>query len=436
MGLKDWMFRSKENTFEELSFGRYSDLYKNEQKKVSWDKALQSSEQGDYMSVYRHFIDYISDDEHKNVEVLSSDKDHLSFMFYQGSKKVHVKLDNDFITAEVKIVRCNQANLEVFRSLLEENHRLKYSKFCLDKDKYLVMEFQSSHLDANPYKLYYGLKEMSTIADHKDDALTEKYKEFEAVNTEHVKSISSYLLRAKFEYFNQEITKLTDLVNANALTSRENLGSLAFLVNAFVYKMDYLLAPEGRMMQKLDRLIELSNTDSTLLYQNASEIMHLLDLLQNKKEADLKHEFYHSIHTFGVTSPIDHDFVINFIESNLESLEWYLSKRQYIFSDAVCSFVIGKLLYDYALPFYDKSLAHLFFRVTEPLFFGSIGEKGLVKNSKIKKSEVLKCLEEIEENARKKGVLLTLNKSKLKWDKHSFGPSFLDLMLHINPINL
>lgn len=434
MGLKDWMFGSKKNIPNELTFGRYSDLYKDDNKQLSWEKALKSSEEKDHLSVYRHFMDYISDDQLHNVVDVNAQDKQISFSFFQGSKKVKVVVDNEYISAEVKIANCIQPNIEVFRELLEENNTLNYSKFCLDNDGYLVMLFESPHSDANPFKLYDGLKELATIADHKDDGLIERYPEFEPVNTDHIRPISSYLLRAKFEYFNIEISTLNQLIDEYKLTNTAQLGSLAFLVNAFVYKIDYLLVPEGRMMQILDRLVQLTSTDSAILYQNIEETLRLLKLLQQKKEPDLRHEFYHSIHTFGVTGTIDHAFVSNFIETNLEALDWYISNQEFVFSNAVCTFVIGKLLYDYTLPEYDKELAHLFFRVTEPLFFASIGMKGLVKNGIIKKGCVLNCIEEIEEKSKKSGVVLNLNKSILNWENHSFPPSFLIMLSSINPI--
>jgi hypothetical protein len=433
MGLKRWMFGSSEEISPDIKFGRYSDLYKDSSKKKSWDLALQASEANDYLNVYKHFIEYIRDDDAQNFASIKSDDDSLDFAFYQGSKVINVCINNEFIEAEAKIAKCINPHLEVFRSLLEDNYTLRYCKYCLDEEQNLTMVFQSNHKDANPYKLYYGLKELATIADHKDDALINKYSEFEAINNKHIKAVNSVVMKAKFEYFSNEVNALLHSINNDALTTRSQMGSFAFLVSSFAYKMDYLLVPEGRIMQKLDKIIELVNQESSNLHANSSEIMHLLQLLNNKDEFDLSHEFYDSKHTFGVTSPVDHQYVADLIQSNQETLKWYISKHQFKLSSAVCDFVLGKLIYDHALPAYDRDLAQLYFRVTEPIYFSSLGMKGLVKGGKIKKSEVLAIIDQINSNAKKDGITLQINQSKLMWDNISFGPSLLYLILNLNP---
>ena len=191
MGLKRWMFGSSEEISPDIKFGRYSDLYKDSSKKKSWDLALQASEANDYLNVYKHFIEYIRDDDAQNFASIKSDDDSLDFAFYQGSKVINVCINNEFIEAEAKIAKCINPHLEVFRSLLEDNYTLRYCKYCLDEEQNLTMVFQSNHKDANPYKLYYGLKELATIADHKDDALINKYSEFEAINNKHINNCTN-----------------------------------------------------------------------------------------------------------------------------------------------------------------------------------------------------------------------------------------------------
>ena len=60
------------------------------------------------------------------------------------------------------------------RRLVESNYVLEYSRYGLDDDDNLVIKFDTSALDASPYKLYYALKEVAANADKQDDLLLDE----------------------------------------------------------------------------------------------------------------------------------------------------------------------------------------------------------------------------------------------------------------------
>lgn len=432
MGLIDILFKNKDEDETSMYFGRYTDLYKDDDKYSSWDKALIATNEDQHIDAVAHFLDYLTDEKTQNLTYTKNNGE-ISFQFYQGSKVVNGIANSTYFKAEAKIAKCKKPHLSVFRAILEENHNLKYTKYCLDPEQNLTLVFQTSHLDANPYKLYYGLKEMSTIADHKDDALVSKYTEFDNINISHIEPDTTHVMNAKYEYFINEITALLESIKNGELTSRENVGGLAYMICSFTYKMDYLLLPEGILMQQLEQLIHLAGDgQSNALNENISEIMFILTDLQKKTKEELSVEFYQSLHTFGVTTPVDHKHIINLINSNMSQLKWYVSNANARLSKAVCTFVFGKLLYEHAIPAFEKDLIHLYFQITESVFFRTCGLKSYTENGKIKKADVIRRLKSIEKKANKKFDGLEIDYSRLIWDVDTFAPSFVHMMLTIN----
>lgn len=432
MGLKDWITKRPKELPVDLTFGRFTDLYKPQEKYTDWDLAIQSANNDDHVSTYGHIFDYLTDANTSNMSYTKDEDGNYSFQFYQGSKLVEGFTDQHYFIAKVKIAKCLSSNLTVFRKILEENYNLQYSKYCLDDDHNLCLIFESSHLDANPYKLFYGLKELATLADHRDDVLTESYNEFTPLNTDHLEPVDSYILTAKYEYFIKETKTLLRQINTNNLTLREHLGSLSYLVCSYAFKMDYLLVPEGKLMQSLEALISLASTnDSQPINENISKILKILHTFEEYPENDFQSEFYKAIYTFGVTTPVDHKHIIHLIESNIEQLKWYVSKGDAVLASAVCSFIIGKLFYENAVPAFERELMHLYYCVKEATFFSTCGFQGLVKNQKIKKKDVLTELNKINDLAKEEYLDFDMNTDMLMWDLDTFGPSFAYMVSNI-----
>ncbi len=430
MGILSWFSSDKKKSIAKVRFGRFTDLYKDDVKKKKWDIAIIAYNEEEYHKSYLNVLDYLANEREKNVELLSDIPYQLKFRIYQGSKVALGYTDKDYFYAEVKIARCTKQNLAVYRTILEENYDLRFSKYCLDQQNNINLLFQTRHLDANPYKLYYGLKELLTTADHRDDALLKRHKDLQKIESNHIQYLDSYVIKSKFEFFKFELNKLLNYIDKESLMSEDRLGGFVFLVCAFAYKMDCLLLPEGVMMQRLEKIITLSNTlDAQSLMRNLPEIMRELQALNIKSLEDFRYEFYSSTYTFGVTTPIDIKRIIQAIHSNLEHIRWYVSQENDVLSEAVCTYTFGKLIYEHALPEFAKELILIYFRITESYLFNSIGYEGIIKRGKIKKSLVLERIKELEVDARNMDKSIRFDTDLLIWDKKLFGSSFTNMIL-------
>ena len=68
-----------------ISFGRYSDSYKDSSRYTAWDVALEKFDSKEYLESYKQFFYYLRDEEEENVRC-EEVKGGLQFELYQGSK--------------------------------------------------------------------------------------------------------------------------------------------------------------------------------------------------------------------------------------------------------------------------------------------------------------------------------------------------------------
>ena len=132
MGFFDYFFSNKKNTDQpEIQFGRFSDAYKEERKYDAWDQSLELFENQKYIESYKQFLEYLNDESATNCQY-TDHRDHLTFEFYQGSKKIIGRANHKSISAEAKIAKTDGLHIGFLRRLLEENYQLKYCRYALD----------------------------------------------------------------------------------------------------------------------------------------------------------------------------------------------------------------------------------------------------------------------------------------------------------------
>src|SRR6266498_5461344 len=197
--------KKKTETGPAISFGRYSDNNKPVEKVNRWNDADSLFKGKKYTESFDAFFEYLRDDAIDNV-VHERNESNGRFHFYQGSKIVRGGYDNEHLHAEVTLAKMPTPNVPVMRRLLEMNFNLYYSRYALD-DERLCMRFDSDIVTANPSKLYYGLKELSTKADKQDDLLVQDFTGLQTLDTEHIIEIPLKEKEIKFQWLQKWISE-------------------------------------------------------------------------------------------------------------------------------------------------------------------------------------------------------------------------------------
>lgn len=426
----------KRNQHEDpkIMFGRYSDSYKSDDKYESWDQAIAAFEKKAYKECYLKFFEYLRDDQTNNVNI-TNQNEKVSFELFQGSKKIVGEIANDKIIAEAKIALSEENEIGVLRKLIEMNFNLKYCRYALDRDENITIVFNSYFMDCSPYKLYYALKEISTHADKQDDILMSEFDSLEEVNTGHIRKIADQEIRIKYDFLMKRLNEVLDRFENGKLNKIKYPGGKSFDLLDVVYKLDFLLKPEGVTMQTFENIHkEFFKQNSVSAHQkNEFIVKNLKELIKTPYE-EFAEEIYEVLSTFGVTSPTSFDQYKNFASGELENFNWYVENQYDIVARAIPSYIVGYSLFNYSLPKPLSELMHLFYVITEQEFFNDLGfNYDYTENEKINKSRIKAKLKSIKNDNKANYPKFNPKIDQIDFSSMtSFATSFLKMTLTLN----
>jgi len=391
MGIFDKIFGSSkgESVTPSIHFGRYSDSYKEKDKYIAWDKAVELYENEEYLASLRKLFEYLRDEGSNNVN-FSEENGIITFEMFQGSKKIIGTADKENLRAEAKIAKASSLEIGFLRRLVEENYGLKYCRYALDDDDNITMVYHTFSHDGSPYKNYYGLKELATSADKQDDVIVEEFESLSNINTGHTKDTPEHIKELKYNYLIESIKDVINEVNEGKLNIDQYPGGISYLLLDLVYRSDYLLRPEGFTMKVFEEIhqIYFQKDGKSPQFKNREIIKRLKKILERKKE-DFYQEWYEVKATFGITAPTPHANLANFINNELGNMDWYTNNNHQKVAQAIPSYIVGYYLFNYSVPAIDKELLHLYFEVVEYKFMKAVGiDRGYVDNGTLNKSAI------------------------------------------------
>lgn len=435
MGFFDYFFSKKNtDTGPKIQFGRFSDAYKEEIKYDAWDKALEQYENEEYIESYKSFFTYLLDESAHNVTFQEKDG-RLHFEFYQGSKKIEGKADNMSITAEAKIAKTEKLHIGFLRRLLEENYQLRYCRYALDVDNNITAIFTSHIIDGSPYKLYYGLKELSTYADKKDDILISEFKTLKPINNGHVRHVDASEKRIKFNYKNTNIQRALDTIDNSKLNIDHFPGAESYIYLDLVYRLDYLLKPEGNTMELIDNIHNLyfQNKEVSPNQKNRiirKELKQILDIPQGEFDK----EIYDVKSTFGITQPSGLKRIQEFIDSEIKNMDWYYQNGHTVYALSIPSYIVGYSLFNYSMPAPMRDLFNLFYQIMEYTFFADLGIQGQYRTEKgVNISRIKKEIKSIISLHADDYPNIKIDLRKLSFlDICDFNRTYLEIIKNIN----
>lgn len=407
MGLFDRLFRtsnsSASNASLDIKFGRYTDSYKTPLNYQAWEQSLAFFEEHSYLDAYRAFFQYLRDEREDNIRWWTEDGV-LRFELFQGSKKITGFANESKFQAESRIAYSEALNVGFMRRLIERNFILQFSRFALDPENHLTILFDTSKTDASPHKLYIALRELATNADKQDDLLLDEFKMLQAVEADHLKEIPLLEKEAKFRFIQQSIQATLHEVQEGPLNREQYPGAIAYLLLNLVFKLDYLVKPEGYMMEELERIQRqyFSKDNKSNIDKNLILAKDLQKLLERPKEEFFK-EMYRVCCTFGITTPVTHDKLVALIDTELPQMDWYCDNGYQSVALAITGYIVSSGLFNYALPKPDRDLLHLYLQITEGEYFRSLGFKNeFIDNATgvINRRAIRRAVEEIVEENR------------------------------------
>ena len=374
MSILQKLFKKKfRESDPEIQFGRYSDSYKAEPNYEAWEKSVQYFENEKFLDAFAAFFDFLNEPSKSNVSyrILPGK---IEFSIYQGSKIIEGRADAFKIRAEAKIAGVKEPELGWLRLLAEENYDLKFCRYALDPEDNITIVFDSYAEECNPDKLYQALKELATTADKKDDILISEFSLLTPVNVHYTRIIPDEEKIIKYRYFKREVTDVLQELEQGKLNVHQIPGAMSYLLLDLVYRIDYLIKPEGNLMECIEGCHRIFFNESlTSVDQKNLMMLKKLREAADITAEDFNKELYEVKSTFGVTLPGSHERLREVIDAQIHEMDWYYENGHLAYANAIAGYIAGFTLFSYALPEPTTHLLHFYYRVMENDFFRQLG---------------------------------------------------------------
>jgi len=355
-----------------IKFGRYDEVLKSPARFQAWDAAQSKFSAGKFLESVDHFFLYLYDPEEDNIQ-WERKKDKIEFSIHQGSQAIDGWANNYEIQAEVKLGTYDTDKFEFYEDLLAFNYNLTYSKYCF-REGMIISKFTSNSLDASPFKLYAGLRELALNTDKQDDLALARNPEFVPLFSNRVTPLEESLLAAKIEFFEKQWAELKASYLHCGLDPNEYPGAYSYLLMNFCYKVDYLLSPEAQLMELLENVHqEYFHGAKNISKRKNDEVFERITQFCESENPEWSKEFYEVTNTFGITSPLTVGRLKHFIEQEINKMDWYIQNGHREIALAIPGYIVGYSLFHYALPGPFAPLFQIYYEVMESDFFKKLG---------------------------------------------------------------
>jgi len=416
-----------------IRYGRYSDNNKSPEQVSSWTEADRLFREEQYTESLDAFFHYLKDPDAGNV--VYERTDHTGrFELMQGSKIVRGSFDDSFLQAEVTLARMPESNVPVMRRLLEMNFHLYYSRFAFH-DNIVCMRFDSDITTINPNKLYYGLRELATKADKQDDLLVQEFSGLEPTDLEHVISLPEQERQVKYLHMQQWLTATLDYVKT--LDPEKFAGGIAYLLIAVVFRIDFLVSPEGKLMNELEKIVDkYYRKEEKPTPERNLQMIEALQRLRNKSPEDVYPYLFKSKHTFSIVSPQHQKSIAETINNALQNMYWYRDNNYPLIANEVMEYSLSFSLFSFSLPKPFTELFQLFMEVNHGKFFEDLGYGYRLYNeaeNSFEEDEITERIEDIVSEWRSKYRNFAFDTGRLKFGSRiQFNQSFLTELTTLN----
>lgn len=435
MNLFDWLFVKKKNIIQpQIRIGRYSDSYKNQVCYDAWEKSLAAFERNDYLESYRQFFVYLLDEQENNLQ-WSEENGEINAYLVQGSQKVTISANENFFKASTHIAYAESLNIGLMRRLLEQNVHLNYGQYALSEKEILSIVFTTHALDGSPYKLYYALKEISTISDKQDNLLLEEFKNLRIIDESLRQPMPLTEKQVKYQYVVKIIQNRLHILDNIGLNFEQHSKAASYLMFDALFRIDYLVSPEGYVMEVIERAFRKFNENDgkNLVYKNIQLRKELSEILDRKEEDHLR-ELYYVNCTFGIIISATHERLVELLDEHYKNAEWYEKNNYFDIAQSVYDYIVGFAFFSYALPKLDRDALRLYFQVVDFQYFKELGfEYNYISNGQIMKNEIEKQLVYLSNHNREKYPKAKFNTSILDCtDRLSFSKTFLKMLYELD----
>ncbi len=362
--------KKQQKPVPDIPVGRYSDNNKTIQQGNFWKESEILFKEKKFLDSIEKFFKYLQDDAENNV-VFNRTSSGFTFEIFQGSKVIRGSGDQLHMYARATLAEMPHHSVPVMRRLLEQNYLLFYSRFSLNEKK-LVMQFDSEIATANPNKLYYAFKELCNTSDKQDDLLINDFDLLQISDSEHIQEVSTEIKKMKFSYLQKWMEET--LTKAEDLDKEKFAGAISFMMLALIFRIDYLISPEGVLMHELEKIQNIYfKKDNLTAFEKNRLMLEELKKFKSYPEENFFKSLFKSKSTFSIRQPKSHQAIKEAILTANKNINWYKENKHPEIAELIPEYAISFCNYSYSMPKPLMDLYKIFMRINYAQYFSDLG---------------------------------------------------------------
>jgi len=197
-------------------------------------------------------------------------------------------------------------------------------------------------------------------------------------------------------------------------------GGIAYMLLALIYRLDYLVSPEGKLLNDLEKIVGIyfKKDDRPVIEKNRDMVDEFKKLKERPKEEIIKYLF-RSKYTFAIVAPQQYKAIIDSIQGANLNMGWYRDNNYPFIATQVSEYGISYCQYSYSLPRAITEFYHLYMMINYPDFFTELGFSTRYYDpakNEFDKDAIADKIKSIQAAWKEKFPLLDFHVQNLKYD--------------------
>lgn len=383
-----------------LRLGRYSDAYKSAEQLSAWERSMDHFSKGTLNKSFLHFLQYLRDPVEQNIHWIQDREGGLSFELLQGSRRISGWLGEPFCEAVTTIGQCTTPEEALMRELLEVNDQLQYCRYGMEGDGRIILRWSGKASEADPYRLFYALRELAVQADKIDDLLVSRYPTVRTLYEPHIQEYPKAENMIRIQWMRKKAEDLLRWYASDRTLHDQYPGGLAYAILSLLYKIEFLLCPQGQLREEIEQANRSYFQETSLSARiRTQRLLATLERAVAHTDEELQQEFYKVVTTFGVVQPISYSRIIRQIRSELNQFDVYNQGATRVYAPYITSFLIGYGLFNYALPGLIRDLYSLYYYLEEEELLFDLGMPRVRESSSIRRnrSSLIQTIKDLQD---------------------------------------
>lgn len=243
-------------------------------------------DEGKHLEAFHSLLDYLSPE----IRTKYGNDTGTEFNIPHGSILVKISIDNQRFSVSADFLKVpEKGRVAMLRQITELNNReLMLAKFIKQNDS-LKMVYECPVSQTNPYKIFFLLQNICIIGDKYDDEFCNKFgatRCYEPLTT-------PYSVDEKERVYQSIVSIVNDSINRidEYYAQREYAMAWNVMITA-MYRISYVAAPQGQLLNELDRIVDSLDDDSKTVEQEIAEGKAFLQKLGNMPREQVEADLY------------------------------------------------------------------------------------------------------------------------------------------------